>query len=193
MTQIQFFVALGANLKSPVGNPAETIIKAVGRMPFCGLEVLQKSRLYSTPCFPRGAGPDYVNAVVSVGADLTPYEVLDRLHSIEAEFGRLRDKRWGARGIDVDLLARADCILPDRARYLTWRHLSPQAQTELAPEELILPHPRIQDRSFVLVPFAEIAPNWVHPVLNLSVRQMLDALDPADRAEVVPLSDGDVF
>ena len=68
-----------------------------------------------------------------------------------------------------------------------WRDLAPADQSRLAPTTLILPHPRLQDRAFVLVPMADIAPDWRHPVLGLTVTEMLARLDPADIRAVTPL------
>ncbi len=101
--------------------------------------------------------------------------------------GRQRLRRWGQRVIDLDLLAMGDAILPDRASVEHWMDLPFEQQKELAPERLILPHPRLHERGFVLVPLAEVAPEWVHPITGQTVLQMRDALDPAILAEIRPI------
>ena len=99
----------------------------------------------------------------------------------------MREQRWGMRTLDIDLLALGDSVLPDAQTQDAWRDLAPETQARLAPDRLILPHPRLQDRAFVLVPLADVAPDWRHPRLGLTVRQMLEALPAADREAVKPL------
>ena len=149
-----------------------------------GLMIRRVSRFFQTPCFPAGAGPGYVNACVQVASDLEPEALLARLHAIEAEFGRKRVQRWGSRTLDLDLLAMGDRILPDRALFDHWRGLPMDQQIGQAPAQLILPHPRIQDRAFVLVPLCDIAPDWHHPALQTTARQMRDVLSPHEIAEI---------
>ena len=89
--------------------------------------------------------------------------------------------------MDLDLLGFGDEVIPNRAEFLRWHDLPGDSQAKEAPDQLILPHPRMQDRGFVLVPLAEVAPDWIHPVLGQSVAQMLAALDPAEIRDVRPL------
>lgn len=182
-------IALGGNLHSDAGSPDQTLRAAITRLQEEGAEIRKVSRFYATPCFPAGAGPDYVNAAAEIGVTAPPSEALALLHRVEAAFGRARDRRWGQRTLDLDLLAAGDSVLPDAATQARWRDLPLDTQMQEAPGDLILPHPRIQDRAFVLVPLADVAPNWVHPLLGLSVIQMRDALDPGDVAGVVALAD----
>lgn len=198
---LQFFVALGANIPSSVGDPVITFDTALTLMERKGIEIMHKSQYYETPCFPAGAGPNYVNAVVVArmgpdeGHDDGPDEksafgaadVLGILHEIENQMGRERSKRWGQRTLDLDLLAMGDAILPNLNTYRKWRDLSVDKQAKTAPKELILPHPRLQDRGFVLIPLNEVARDWVHPVSGLSVAIMCEKLPKSVRNEVTPL------
>ncbi|KMK65849.1 2-amino-4-hydroxy-6-hydroxymethyldihydropteridine diphosphokinase [Puniceibacterium sp. IMCC21224] len=180
-------IALGSNLGSDAGNPAETLAAAVHACATEGFKVRRISRFYSTPCFPSGAGPDYVNAAMVVQSTLQPKEVLASLHKIEATFGRERKERWGKRVLDLDLLGIGGLVLPDTAEQAAWRALDPNEQVLRAPQTLILPHPRIQDRAFVLVPLADVAAEWMHPTLGRTVAQLCAALPAAARGDVVSL------
>ena len=140
------------------------------------------SAIYRTPAYPVGIGAEFVNACLAFRTRQPGTACLGALHRIEAEAGRARTRRWGERTLDLDLLALGDRVCPDVASQTEWRDLSSEAQQSRTPEELILPHPRLQDRAFVLIPLAEVAPDWVHPVLKQSVTDLRDALPP-DRAE----------
>lgn len=186
----RLLVAAGGNLPLRGDPPEKTILQAFHLLETRGLRGLVVSRFYHTPCFPAGAGPDYVNAAFAafVPPEVTPSEILAMLHEVEAELGRTRDTRWGMRTLDLDLIACDDLVLPDAATQDHWRSLPAVTQRIAAPDRLILPHPRMQDRAFVLVPLADVAPDWCHPRLNLTVAQMLAALSTQDRDEVLPLS-----
>lgn len=181
-------IALGGNQPSRFGPPERTLseaLRALDRGPFSDLN---SSRFFRTPCFPAGAGPDYVNAAARLTFEGSAQDVLARLHDIEHDFGRERQKRWGQRTLDLDLIAVGAQIWPDRDGFRAWKNLPLSEQMQRTPSELILPHPRLQDRAFVLVPLSDVAPDWTHPILGLNVAQMMDALDPALIAEVVPIS-----
>ncbi len=183
-------IALGSNLTSVFGSPEETLRLGLEKLSDAGLLVAQTSRFFETPCFPAGAGPDYVNACAELHTDLGARDLLAVLHGVEAEFGRDRAQRWASRTLDIDLLTLGSQVHPDRETQEGWQALSIENQQLRAPDQLILPHPRLQDRAFVLVPLADIAADWTHPVLGVTVMAMLDKLPEADRAAVVPMGDG---
>lgn len=189
MTQFRSptLIALGSNQFSEVGNSAQTLLSAIGNMPAEGLNVRAVSRFFRTPGFPDETAPAYVNAAVSVVCNMPPVDILDALHRIEYRFGRIRKQRWGGRTLDLDLLAAGAAILPDRATFQTWQDLAQSRQTEVAPDQLILPHPRLQDRAFVLVPLADIAPDWVHPVLDQSIAALCAGLPQTQVSAVRPI------
>ena len=180
-------VALGSNL--PVGgvDATETVAAAaetIGRE--LGL-IRSMSRLFRTPAFPAGSGPDFVNAALVLDTDLPPADLLSGLHRIESDFGRVRRERWAARALDLDLLAYDDLVLPDAETHRKWVELPLDQQMQLAPDEMILPHPRLAERAFVLVPLADAAPDWQHPITGLTVSQMLNTLPQESISEVVAL------
>ena len=191
MTQgrlLRHLVALGGNVATDGGDPAQTIAAAIQAISLAGLVVARQSRRYRTPSFPDPADPEYVNACIEIQADIRPEDMLDLLHRIEADFGRRRVRRWGRRTLDLDLLASGDLVLPDRPGVEAWMHLAPDQQVLRAPDRLILPHPRMHERAFVLVPLADIAADWRHPVLGATVAEMLARLPQADRDAVRPIS-----
>lgn len=181
-------IALGSNKNSVWGDPTATVTMAIQRLQMLSQTAVQQSCLYATPAFPADAGPEFVNAAVALRTPMPPDDLMSALHQIEADAGRERVGRWGQRTLDLDLLALGLQILPDVPTYHVWRNLSLSKQQQETPGRLILPHPRIQDRAFVLVPLADVAPDWVHPVSGTTVLEMLAECDPADRASVIPLS-----
>lgn len=154
-------VAFGGNLASAAGGPADTIRLALNEIRSAGLRITRQSDLYDTPAFPDARDPAYVNGVAEIAGISDPLALLALLHGIEAMFGRERVERWGMRTLDLDLLAFGDLVRPDAAGFERWRGLAPEARRLRAPDELILPHPRLHERAFVLVPLAEIAPERV--------------------------------
>jgi 2-amino-4-hydroxy-6-hydroxymethyldihydropteridine diphosphokinase len=151
-------VALGANLPSPVhGGPVATLTAALAEMNRQRVEILKTSSWYETAPVPVSEQPWYVNAVASVATDLAPAALLTRLHGIEATFGRVRSVTNAPRVLDLDLLSYQDL------RSDGWP---------------LLPHPRLQDRAFVLLPLQEVAPGWRHPVTGETIGTMLARIGP---------------
>ncbi len=153
----------------------------------CEGVIVAVSRFFRTPAYPPGSGPDFVNVAALLRTALAPGPLLAALHAIEARYGRERLTRWGERTLDIDLLAVEDRILPDEATLRHWMDLAPARQRVEAPDRLILPHPRLHERAFVLIPLAEIAPGWRHPLTGRTVAEMAAALPEADKSAICPL------
>ncbi len=181
-------IAMGANLPSATGTALETLNKSLELFLFESLQVERISEWFSTPAFPANSGPDFVNGAVAVKTKLSPEGVLSALHRIEAAMGRTRENRWEPRLCDLDLIAYDDIIWPDMDTFNEWKSLDLASQQTKTPDQLVLPHPRLQDRSFVLVPLNDIAPDWVHPVTGITVSEMLSAIPAADLAEISKIS-----
>ncbi|MEM9798477.1 MAG: 2-amino-4-hydroxy-6-hydroxymethyldihydropteridine diphosphokinase [Pseudomonadota bacterium] len=177
-------IAFGANLGLTARSNANRIQRAARDV---GILPTDMSRLYRTPAFPPGSGPDYVNAVGLLRTAVPPSAVLARLHAVETRHGRRRDVRWGARLLDLDLLAVDGLIRPDPPRLRQWIDLPAEEQIRALPDRLVLPHPRLQDRAFVLVPLCDVAPSWRHPLTGRTAQAMRDGLPAAESAAVRPL------
>ena len=172
----QFFIALGSNISFGRVQPLEIIKRAIAELRKTHIDLVSLSRFYETPAFPNGSGPNFINCVVKAEANYSSHEILQKLHEIEEKFERQRNSRWGARTLDLDLIAMKGQVLPNNEVFQYWFDLSMSEQKAKTPSELILPHPRIQDRAFVLSPLLDIEPNWIHPILNKTVAQLYEEL-----------------
>ena len=165
------YVGLGSNLNSHAGRPEATLIAAITRLGMLG-EVAAQSSFYDTDPVGYANQPNFVNAAIVLRTKLMPLDLLRELLAIEREFGRDRGTAppKGPRTLDLDLLFVDDAII---------NH-----------PQLILPHPGIAERRFVLAPLAEIAPRLVHPMLRKTIESLLQELpdDGEHRIHSVKLS-----
>ena len=167
-------IALGSNRwHGRHGAPAGVVAAAIRVLGDAGFRVTARSHIHATAAVGPG-GRGYANATVAAASDLAPHHAVAALKRIEAAFGRRGGRRWGARVLDLDLLAADGAVLPGR---LGWRH---------AARGIIVPHPRLHRRGFVLDPLAEVAPNWRHPVLGATVRQLRARLRRPKRSPASP-------
>ncbi|WP_025898748.1 2-amino-4-hydroxy-6-hydroxymethyldihydropteridine diphosphokinase [Sneathiella glossodoripedis] len=167
------FIALGANLNHPLyGDPLNTLRAAIEEIEQSGLEVVAKSSWYKTAPVPISDQPWFVNAVIQVRTALPAKELLALLHTIERKFGRVREIQWEARVLDLDLLAYGDSVTQNQDQQLG----------------KVIPHPRMHERRFVMAPLSEISPDWLHPVIGKTAKQICDGL-PCD-SEVKILKQG---
>jgi len=185
----QALIALGANIPPEGGGLADALERALDLLDETdGTAVVRRSRWYRTPAHPPGSGPDFLNGAAILDTTLSPEGLLAALHRAEAELGRARAMRWAPRTCDLDLIAVEDTVLPDRGELERWMALDLGKAQSLIPPRLILPHPRMHERGFVLAPLAEIAPNWRHPATGRTVAEMLAARPAAEREAMRPLA-----
>jgi 2-amino-4-hydroxy-6-hydroxymethyldihydropteridine diphosphokinase len=156
------FIGLGANLSTPEHpTPKEVLIAALAMLPPIGIAVERRSRWYRSAPVPASDQPWFTNAVVLVSSALSPLELMAALHQVEDMLGRRRGERWAARPIDLDLIAYGSCVVD-------------ASETD---DALVLPHPRMHERAFVLLPLREIAPDWRHPKTGTQIDQLCGDLN----------------
>ncbi|HKU95881.1 MAG TPA: 2-amino-4-hydroxy-6-hydroxymethyldihydropteridine diphosphokinase [Vineibacter sp.] len=168
---MSIFIGLGANLDHPRhGNPIQTLSRALVCLGDVGVTPVRRSRWYRTSPVPVSDQPWYVNAVAEVHTGLGPEATLAALHRIEELFGRVRGERDAPRWIDLDLLDYESELKSNKNNKL-----------------VILPHPRLHERAFVLLPLAELAPTWQHPILHEAITTLIARL-PAEQ-KIAPVGD----
>lgn len=160
-------IAVGSNLGSArFGGPLETCAAALAALDGPDIRLNAQSRWYRSAPVPPSDQPWFINAVAEVDTRLSAERLLARLHDIEREFGRVRRQRNEARIVDLDLLAYHDVV----------------TRPGSSPE---LPHPRIAERAFVLLPLADIAPGWRHPANGATLGELTASLPSGQITEVV--------
>ena len=157
----RIFIGIGANLV-PEGydTPRAGCEAAIARLPENGIDIVGLSSWFQTAPVPVSDQPWFHNAVIAARTSLSMHETLLRLHGIESEFGRVRSVRNEARVLDMDLLDFGGIHHED--------------------DRMSLPHPRMHQRAFVLLPLRDVAPDYVHPVSGMSIDELIKAL-PADQ------------
>ncbi len=169
------FIGLGANLHSSAGSPLETCIAAMTALGDGGVTIRRRSPWYETAPVPISDQPWFINAVLDVETRHNPRELLTLLHTIEGKFQRVRNVLNGARTLDLDLLAYNDVVQG------VGEQLSGSIPT--------LPHPRLHERAFVLLPLCDLAPDWRHPVLNSTASELSLKLSSDQKASRLPETD----
>lgn len=152
-------IALGANLPSPVGKPADTLKAALAGFAVRSITIERQSGFYRSSAWPNRDDPPFINAVAAVRTNLSPAALLATLHEVESSFGRERSEPNAPRTLDLDMLDY-------------------DGRVEEGPP--VLPHPRMEGRAFVLLPLRDVAPDWRHPVSGRTIPELIAALAPTD-------------
>jgi 2-amino-4-hydroxy-6-hydroxymethyldihydropteridine diphosphokinase len=174
MPRKHIFVSLGANTRGCWGAPYDTLCRSLLELERWRINIVCCSSVYLTePHAGAGGMPPFYNALVGIRSQYPIGSLLRLLKTIERQAGRRLSARWSRRSLDLD-------VIDHGGRVLNWpaatRHGSP----------IVLPHPLMHRRGFVLVPLAEIAPHWRHPVLGVTAADLLKQT-PGLRRSVVPL------
>jgi 2-amino-4-hydroxy-6-hydroxymethyldihydropteridine diphosphokinase len=151
----KIFIALGANIPSAAGPPEATLRAALTALALRGVRVVRLSSFRQTEAWPDPADPLFINAVAGIATELQPFALLGLLHDVETAYGRKRSAANAPRTLDIDLI---------------------DYDGRVERGEVVLPHPRMTERRFVLEPLAEVAPGWRHPVTGQTVEALLAAL-----------------
>jgi 2-amino-4-hydroxy-6-hydroxymethyldihydropteridine diphosphokinase len=167
-------LGLGANQAGTWGAPDQTLARARQELACAGVRVLASSHLYDTLPLGPGRQSPYLNAVLLCAAHMGPAALLRLVKRLERRAGRRLSVRWGPRSLDID-------ILDFGGRRLGW---SRGRLERLVPGRLILPHPQMDRRAFVLIPLLEVDPQWQHPTLSAAGRTLLARLAPTSRRGV---------
>ena len=189
----RILLALGANRAGAWGPPAETLGRTLMELGRAGIRPAVVSHLYETAAMGAPSRTTYRNAVLSAWTSLAPVRLLQTVKRLEVMAGRRTTHRWGPRVLDIDVLDDPACRLG------WWRRASPTAVTGrlIAQRQqhsldahkpdvrqgLVIPHPQLHRRAFVLVPLLDVAPHWRHPVTGRAARALLARL-PRQRHDV---------
>ncbi len=157
------FLGLGSN----IGKKRKNLLNAIELLKnHPKIYVKDTSKFYSSPPYGFEEQESFINCVVEILTDLTPDELIVELKNMERVLGRRPTFRWGPRVIDIDILFYENLIIEKK--------------------NLIIPHPDIQNRAFVLVPMAEIASEFIHPVFNKTIYQLMNELDLREILQLKP-------
>ena len=177
-------ISFGANLPGPFGNPSQTLQSVIEELRVHGFIISKRSRYYSSPAFPDASKPKFLNTCLELKVAHEALDVLDFLKFIEKKMGRRKNSRWESRICDLDLLSFDNLVFPSIKIFYKWYNMPLNRQIIEQPDQLLLPHPRLQDRAFVLKPLMDFAEDWIHPVTYLSVKEMFEALPIVERDAV---------
>jgi 2-amino-4-hydroxy-6-hydroxymethyldihydropteridine diphosphokinase len=167
------YLNIGSNLPSEEGGRENNILKAISYLKKLNLNLIQISSFYQTPSYPNNSEPKFINLCVKLESNLKASELLNEIKKIEKKLGRIRIKKNEPRTCDIDIVDFNGEIIKN--------------------DELIVPHPRLHLRNFVIYPLKEIEPNWLHPIFNKNINSFFQELDKNSHNEITRLGKSDIL
>jgi len=169
-------IGLGANIPfQNTGSPRATCGAALDRMARSGIQITQRSRWYESAPVPVSEQPWFVNGVVAAETNISATDLVNRLLEVESLFGRRREEINAPRTLDLDLIAYGGTVIDS---------FTAKGHT------VKVPHPRIAERAFVLLPLRDVAPDWRHPSLGLSIGRMIEAMPSGQETRLLTDAEG---
>ena len=167
------YLNIGSNLPSKEGSRENNIVKAISLLKKLNLNLIEISSFYQTPSYPDNSDPKFINLCVKLESNLKASELLIEINKIERKLGRTRIKKNEPRTCDIDIIDFNGKIIKN--------------------DELIVPHPRLHLRNFVIYPLKEIEPNWLHPIFNKNIEIFFQELDKNSHNEITRLGKSDIL
>ena len=164
-------LALGSNLSSNFGDRFENINLAISFLNSYQIKVIKKSSFYETFSYPNKENPKFINVVIEVQTSLSPEDLASVLIFIEEKLERRRNRKNDPRTCDIDIIDYNGQVMDFKYKNL----------------DFIVPHEKISNRNFVLIPLKEILPNWVHPKTKDSVDTLIDKLSNEDKKSILKI------
>ena len=167
------YLNIGSNLPSKEGSRENNIVTAISLLKKLNLNLIEISSFYQTPSYPDNSDPKFINLCVKLESNLKASELLNEIKKIERKLGRTRIKKNEPRTCDIDIIDFNGKIIKN--------------------DELIVPHPRLHLRNFVIYPLKEIEPNWLHPIFNKNIEIFFQELDKNSHNEITRLGKSDIL
>ncbi len=167
------YLNIGSNLPLEEGGREENILKAISCLRKLNLDLIEISSFYQTPSYPNNSDPKFINLCIKLKSNLNSSELLNEIKKIEKKLGRTRIKKNEPRTCDIDIIDFNGEIIKS--------------------DELIVPHPRLHLRNFVIYPLKEIEPNWSHPIFNKNIDSFFQELHKNSHNEITRLIKRDIL
>ena len=167
------YLNIGSNLSSSIGDRKVNIREVIIQLTNLNFDIVDISSLYETPSYPKKSDPKFINLCVKLRSNLKPLDFLTKIQEIEKKLGRVRIKKNEPRTCDIDIIDFNGIIIENK--------------------DLIIPHPKLHLRNFVIYPLKEIEPDWIHPIFNKKIDTFFKKLDENSHNEITRLGKSDIL